>query len=132
MYNIQASGRIGLRLSDFFNEWRDHWFVLAGWVETSLMTLLYGRSLFRNNSSVGQMVAKLDYQGYILMAYNLAQVTVNVLFCLRDSMPTVFSPANTTDLYDLSDTYAPGEQITRAHRPFDEGEDLGIYLTLQS
>eukprot|EP00966_Prymnesium_polylepis_P116654 2696322-Prymnesium_polylepis.2 len=123
-----------------------------------MVSLQFLRSQVRNLDSF-EKLRRLDYQDYINMIYNLAQIAVNVLFWLRDSMPAAFSPANTTGLYDLSELYADGTlvstdmsisavpffvsvnhadgfaecaQIETSMRPADAGEELGIYITLQS
>jgi len=131
VFTLEASKKIGASTSEILNNFEQHWFLIVGWTLTSMVSLQFLRSQVRNLDSF-EKLRRLDYQDYINMIYNLAQIAVNVLFWLRDSMPAAFSPANTTGLYDLSELYADGTLIETSMRPADAGEELGIYITLQS
>ena len=86
-FTLQASQILDERLAPSHIRLDQHWFLLLGWMQTTVVSLIYLRACIRQARSWGIARYVRDGPEMNNLLYNLMQLLVNILFWLREFTP---------------------------------------------
>jgi len=119
-------------------------FLVIGWCIEALTCLIQMHEIVSEMGEVGILPFVSDVKSLVDVLYNLTQLALNILFCLRDQLPSIMLPGGdrvgrlmngsiTTDKSVwLRDVIDSGGNFVLKEMHADNDREIGIFLSLQA